>query len=112
MAKKRAKSGRRDNKSAAIRDYVKSHSGEGPTAIAAALNAAHGWNIKPAYVSMIKSKMVRGKRAGKRRMRAAAAAVGAGVSENALLQAKRLAEQLGGVQEAKAAVDLLSRLTG
>src|SRR5262245_39614611 len=104
MARKRSRD--KENKSAAIRDYIGAHSGEGPTAIAAALNQAHGWKISPAYVSTIKNKM-HDKPAGRGRR---AKSTGA-VNEGALLTAKKLAEQIGGIDQAKAALDLLSRLT-
>jgi hypothetical protein len=106
MAKRSARSGEKENKSAAIRDYIRSHSEAGPTAIADALNAAHGWKISPAYVSTIKNKMQE-KKASRRRGRAAAG----GVDESALMQAKKMAQQIGSIGEAKAALDLLSRLT-
>jgi hypothetical protein len=105
MAKRR-RSRSKENKSAAIRDYVTANPEQGPTAISDALNAAHGWSITPAYVSTIKNKMGE-KKSARRGPRAASGAV----DEGALLTAKKLADQIGGISEAKAALDLLSRLT-
>jgi hypothetical protein len=108
MQKKSTKSGggREENKSAAIRDYITSNPGDGPTAVADALNSTHGWKISAAYVSTIKNKM-RDVKVGLRRGRS----IG-GLDEKALLQAKELAKQAGGIGQAKAALDLLDRLTG
>jgi hypothetical protein len=113
MAKKSAKGADKENKSAAIRDYISKNSGIGPTAVANALNTEHGWKISAAYVSTIKNKMG-ARKSARRRARAATAggrAVGGGVNEGALIQAKKLAEQIGSIDQAKAALDLLGRLT-
>ncbi|MGE3775946.1 MAG: hypothetical protein AB7F89_02080 [Pirellulaceae bacterium] len=107
MAKKSGK-GDRENKSQSIRDYIQQNSDAGPTAVAKALNEAHGWNISAAYVSTIKNKMQE-KSSPKRRGRVPSAA--GGLSENTLLQAKKLADEMGGIEKAKAALDLISRLT-
>lgn len=108
MAKKRRGRKAGVNKSQIIRDYMGQHPKEGPSAVAAALNKREGWKITPAYVSTIKSnakKKTPGKRGRKPGRRAAGS-----ISEASLLQAKKLAEQLGGVTEAKAALDLLAKL--
>jgi hypothetical protein len=113
MAKKSAKSADKENKSAAIREYISKNSGAGPTAVAEALNTAHGWKISAAYVSTIKNKM-NARRSARRRASAATAGGGAGrggLNEGALMQAKKLAEQSGGIDQAKAALDLLGKLT-
>src|SRR5690349_8262768 len=109
MAKKAGKTrrGRDGNKSQSIRDFIKDNPGQGPTAVAAALNSREGWKISAAYVSTIKNKMksTRGtSRAGGSRT--------AGVNEKSLIQAKDFAKQAGGINQAKAALDLLARLTG
>ena len=106
MAKKAAK--REVNKSQAIRDYLKEHSGVGPTAVAAALNSREGWGISAAYVSTIKNKT---KQPATRTPRAAKGKIG-GVNEKSLIQAKEFAKQAGSINQAKAALDLLARLTG
>lgn len=107
MPKKSAKSarGNGENKSAAIRDFITSNPNQGPTAVAEALNTAHGWSITPAYVSTIKNKM-KDSKGSSRRGRGAP-----NIDEKALIQAKELARQTGGIGQAKAALDLLHRLT-
>jgi hypothetical protein len=106
MAKKAAKS--EVNKSQAIRDYVKKHSDAGPTAVAAALNKREGWNISPAYVSTIKNKTKKPASSAPRAARAGGKLSG---FEESLLQAKDFAKQAGGINRAKAALDLLARIT-
>ena len=106
MAKKSAKSASGGNKSQAIRDYLKQHSDVGPTAVAAALNAREGWHISAAYVSTIKNKV---KPRGGRVTRAGNAKAGA-LDKKALLQAHELCKQAGGINQAKAALDLLAKL--
>lgn len=109
MAKKSAKSSAANegNKSQAIRDYLKQHSDAGPTAVAAALNTREGWDISAAYVSTIKNKM---KQPSGRVTRAASGKV-AGLNEKSLIQAYELCKQVGGINQAKAALDLLAKLT-
>lgn len=109
MAKKagKARRGREINKSQSIRDYIKSNPGQGPTAVADALNSREGWKISAAYVSTIKNKMKPSSRGPR-----PAGGRAAGVNEKSLIQAKELAKQAGGINQAKAALDLLARLTG
>jgi len=56
MAKRRRK--RTLKKSQAIRDYASTHPGEGPTAVATALQAK-GVMVSPAFVSMVTSESSR-----------------------------------------------------
>ena len=119
MAKKAAKSsGEQDvNKSQAIRDYIKANPDEGPTAVAAALNSSQGWDISAAYVSTIKNKMKgpskssRSSRSASRSRASSRSAAASGVDAQSLMQAKELAKHAGGINEAKAALDLLAKLT-
>lgn len=114
MAKKNAKSAghKAINKSEAIRKYMTEHPDAGPTAVAQALNAREGWRISPAYVSTIKNKVRETKGRGRRGRGGGRRAGGRGaVSEQALLKAKELARLMGGINQAKAALDLLARLT-
>lgn len=97
------------NKSQTIRDYVTANPETGPTAVAAALNAEHGWEITPAYVSTIKNKMKEVSGGGF--SRGPRSKGDGGLSEQSLIQAKELARQAGGINQAKAALDLLDRLT-
>ena len=106
-----------DNKSQAIRTYLKANRGEGPTAVATALGK-QGVKVTAAYVSTIKlldkrKKKGSAKKAGKKSGAKAAGRSQARkdtVSMSTLLEAKRLAAQMGGVDKAKTALDALSKL--
>jgi hypothetical protein len=123
MAKKAGKSTtqRESNKSEAIREYMSANPEAGPTSVAEALNQREGWKISAAYVSTIKNKVKenqgggrrarRGRRVARAAMSGGGGGGGGGVNEQALLQAKKLAEQIGGIDQAKAALDLLGKLT-
>ena len=117
MAKKASKSAsekesKESNKSQAIRDYMSANPDAGPTSVAQALNEREGWKISAAYVSTIKNKLKqpgttrgaggRGRSSGGR---------DGGLSEKSLMQAKELLKQAGGINQAKAALELLARLT-
>lgn len=112
-----AKRGESDSgKAAAIRDFMKANPKVGPKAVAAALKE-QGIDVSAAYVSTIKSlSKKRGRRRGSKDegAEAAPAATAApaveGLSISILVQAKKLASQLGGVAQAKAALDALSKL--
>lgn len=117
------------NKSQIIRDFVKENPGQGPTAIASALNASHGWNISPAYVSTIKNKASGGRRGRRgrpakdnagspgrpgrpgRRPGTSSKATGSSVDAATLIQVKELARKVGGLDNARAAIDLLAKLS-
>jgi hypothetical protein len=115
MAKKSRKEG--VNKSQLIRDYMAANPEAGPQAVSAAMKEKHGLDVTPQFVSTIKSNDKRkggGAKAGIRRgMRLGGgrgAAAGGTVSPEALLAAKKFVHQMGGVQQAKAAVSLLAEL--
>jgi hypothetical protein len=112
MAKKARKQGL--NKSQLIRDYMAANPEAGPQAVSDALKAEHGIEVKPQFVSTIKSNDKRkgggnGIRRQSVRGTAAVAAAG-GVSSGALLAAKKFVGQVGGVAEAKTALALLGEL--
>src|SRR5687768_15548795 len=115
MAKKagrgRGRSG--TNKSQAIRDYIKENPDSGPTAVADALNTREGWKISAAYVSTIKNKLKQPSSGRTARGSQGRSAGGrdSGLSEKSLMQAKELLKQAGGINQAKAALELLARLT-
>ena len=123
------------NKSAAIRDYKKAHPRAKPTAISEGLKA-EGLDVSPTLVSNVLFQM-KNKKPGKRGRSAQSAAPVAtgtkrrgrppkgtkrpgrtpkaatnghepGLSE--LLAAKKLADEMGGVDKAKAALDALAKL--
>ena len=106
-----AKKGAGENKARAIREYCASHPKDGPNAVAAALNKQKGWSISPQYVSTIKSNA---KKSGGKKTRASSATKPRNGAEtftvSSLLTAKKLAEELGGVSQAKAALDAVSKL--
>ncbi|MEX2118318.1 MAG: hypothetical protein WD847_01805 [Pirellulales bacterium] len=105
------------NKSQAIRDYLKTNPGAGPKEVIASLGA-QGLEVSPALVSNIKyggSRMTKKKRRRRRKgtKRATAARARSSndtVSLSLLMEAKKLADHLGGVEKAKRALDALSRL--
>jgi hypothetical protein len=100
------------NKSLSIRSYKANHPSAGPKEIAAAL-AGDGVKVSPGFVSTVLSnarrksgKKVRGRRPGRR--------AGGGKPDAIahLIQAKKLAEQMGGIDAARKALDSLARLMG
>lgn len=121
MAKK--KSGG-PNKSAAIRDYVNANPDAMPKQIVDAMKA-QGIDVSTAFVSTIKSKTVGSgakkkgrKKAGRPKGAPRAAAAPATRSSNGqskvsvdqLLKAKKLAGELGGVAQARAALEALEKI--
>ncbi len=123
---KKATSGQ-PSKSAAIVEQVKQNSAAANAEVAEAVNAQYGWEISPGYVSTIKSqkgltkgrkgkakKTVARKTAGKTVKRAGRpkAAANSDLSLAQLQDAKRLADELGGVEQAKKALDALAGLRG
>lgn len=116
MAKRVRK--RKINKSQKIPDYLAANGSAGPTLVAKALKA-DGITVSTAMVSTIRSKLGLVKRRRKRRkQQAVVLSNGAAQSLNVLQvakllkAAKRLAAELGGIKEAKAALDALGVLKG
>ena len=111
MAKKATKSdsaGKGVNKAKLIRDYAGQNADAGPKAISAAMKE-QGVVASPAYVSTILALARKAKRKGKRGPGRKAAPTG-GDFLSMLIKAKKLAQQLGGVDQAKAALDALAKL--
>jgi hypothetical protein len=104
----------RVNKTQAIRDYFADHPKAMPKDAAQALTEMHGVEFTPGMVSNIKSQMGKKRRPAGRpgRPRKPAAKTNADVKVDELLAAKRLAEQLGGVDKARHALDVLGKLFG
>ena len=98
-------------KAAAIRDYMKANPTAGPQAVSAALKEM-GFECSPGYVSTIKSlAKKRGRKSSRKEKTDVAAPVSSeGLSIGLLLQAKKLASALGGVAQAKSALDALAKL--
>jgi hypothetical protein len=106
------------NKSVAIRDYKAAHSDAGPKAIAEALGK-DGVKVTPAFVSTVLSNDRRKAGKARRRRRGGVGRRGAprgGLRGNRalanLIQAKKLAEQMGGIEPARRALNALAKLLG
>ena len=106
------------NKSQVIRDYLKKKPNSSPREISEEL-AKQGIEASAAFVSTVKTgmKKKRGtKRIGRPKRAAKKAARGGRtardtVSVSTLVQAKKMADQLGGIEKAKDALITLSKLT-
>ena len=103
MAKKRGK-----NLSAEIRNYAEANPKAKPKAIAEGL-AATGTKVTPLYISTVLSNARRKSGKGKRRGRKPGR-VGADSAHANLILAKKLADQLGGVAKAQAALATLAKI--
>jgi arginine repressor len=97
------------NKSQAIRAYKSTHKRSKPKEIAAAL-AKEGVTVTPAFVSTVLSTARRKKGKGTRRPAAKAASGGSAYSQ--LIQARKLADQMGGIDKAREALDALAKILG
>ena len=109
VARKKARGA---NKSELIRNYRIENPDSGPKAISEALTKV-GHKVTPAFVSTVLSNDKRrsGKPKGRRGRRPAGAASNNGaVALNQLIQAKKLADQMGGVDKARTALDSLAKL--
>ena len=104
---------RRFNKSKEIRDYKRLHRRAGPTAIAEALKA-RGIKVSPSQVSTALFNARKLKRRGRRVAATANSRRGPrpdkALSADLLLAAKRVADQLGGIDRVRSALELLERL--
>ena len=126
MARKRAGGA---SKSELIRTTSGENPTAGPTEIAKIIQTVHNTKVSPAMVSTVLSQdRTRGGKPAKRGRPPKAAAKGATkgrksasggasrssgeVSIETLLRIKKLAEEMGGVNEAKKALDALSQLLG
>jgi hypothetical protein len=102
------------NMSAAIRDYLKDNPGAKPKAVSEGLAKA-GVKVTPQYVSTVlsndRNKPGKSKR-GKKRGRVGRPAGGGNDVYANLVQAKRLVDQFGSVEKARAALDTLAKIIG
>ncbi len=106
MAKKKADV----NKSQLIRDYIAANPKDGPKAITAALKKKR-IKVSESLVGAIKYK----KKGKKKRRRKKAAAVAKPVASDkvslsTLVRAKKMADELGGIEKAKAALAALAKI--
>lgn len=100
----------RGAKSQAIRDELTANPAAMPKEVVATLKAK-GIKVTGQMVSTLRGKMVGGgKKQRGRKKKASGGGAGDQVSLGVLLQAKKLADQLGGVVKAKAALDALAKL--
>ena len=97
MAKKKSQ-----NKTQAIKQYMEEHPDAGPKKVAEALSKA-GIKVSAQYVSTIKSNH-------KRRQPSLGKLEDCDIPLSSILAAKRLVEQVGGVDEARAALEALTLL--
>ncbi|MHB1036174.1 MAG: hypothetical protein ACYC35_18045 [Pirellulales bacterium] len=102
------------NKSQAIRDYLDLHPGAGPKEVVAEL-AKKRVKVTRVLVSIVKSRAGKQKRTPKKAARPAASRVAPRTADDvislaSLKAAKKLADQLGGIQAAKQALDALAQL--
>ena len=98
------------NKSEAIRKYKAEHGSAGPKEIAAAL-AKDGIKCTPQFVSTVLSNAKRSGRKGKRKAARSGSHKAGGLFEKLVL-AKKLSDQMGGVEKARAALDALAQILG
>ena len=101
-------------KTAAVKAALKAHPKKQPKEIAELLQA-EGWDVKAQLVSVVKSNMGAAKRKKNAATAPAPEAATPAVPKDAisiglLQKAKKLAAQLGGIREAKAAIDALAQI--
>jgi len=116
MAKKKA----RVNKSQAIRDFLAANPDAAPKDVEVAL-AKEGIKVSSALICTVKSKVkakgkpkkaaTKKKTAAKKKVATTKPPASDEISLSALLGAKKLAQQLGGVEAAKKAINALGQLT-
>ncbi len=97
------------NKSQAIRDAVNQNPKTGPTEIAQIVSK-QGIKVSPTRVSTIKTAAKKKRQAKRKAAPAAKPAVSDKVSLSKLVQAKKLADQMGGIEKAKDALAALAKL--
>jgi hypothetical protein len=109
MARK-AKSG--SNKSAAIRDYKAANPTAGPKEIAEALSKS-GSSVSAQFVSTVLSNAKKkGGKIGKRGRKPGRPVAVPMDNLQQLIQVKKFVDQIGGLEKAKAAVDVLAQILG
>ncbi len=104
----------RGSKTAAIKACLAANPKKGPKEIAELLKA-DGWDVKPQNISVVKSALKAKKKEKKASAPAPEAKAGPVVPKDAvsvglLVKAKKLVKELGGVAEAKAALNALAQL--
>lgn len=124
MARKRAGG---PSKSDLIRTTSAENPEAGPTEIAKLIQSNHNTKVSPAMVSTVLSQdrtrggkpakrgrppKATGGRGGRKAAAAASGNRGGGVSVDTLVRIKQLADEMGGVDQARKALDALSQILG
>jgi len=99
------------NRSQAIRDYLAKNAKASANEIKEAL-AKEGIQVSDSLISAVKYKKPKGKRGKKRGRPAGAASNGAAISIDSLVAAKKMVDQLGGIEAAEKAIAVLKKLGG
>lgn len=104
----------RGSKTAAIKAALKANPKKSNIEISEILKAK-GWDAKPTYISVVKSGMRKGKKKAKKAAPAAAPEAAPALPKDAvsvalLVKAKKLVQELGGVKEARTALNALAQL--
>lgn len=117
MAKKKTATKRRPrkrkvNKSEEVRNFLDSNPSAQPKEVSEALGKK-GIKVTPQAVSTIKFNAAKkaGKKVGRRGRPKGTKGANGTVQVDSLLRAKRFAEEMGGVSEAKQALDVLAKLS-
>ena len=97
------------SKSAAIRAYKENHATAGPKEIAESLTK-DGIKVSAGFVSTVLSNARRKGRKGRRKAGKRGGRPAGNAAFATLVQAKKLSDQLGGVDKARAALDALSKI--
>ena len=97
------------NKSQAIRDYINANPKSKPKEIVEAL-ASQGVAVSPAFVSTLKSNDKRKGRKGPARRGRPAGGSNSGLGLESLVQAKKFADAMGGVSNAREALSALAKI--
>jgi hypothetical protein len=97
------------NRSQAIRDYLAKTPKAGPSEIKESL-AKNGIKVSDSLISAVKYKNPKSRRGKKRGRPARAASNGAAVAVDSLVAAKKMVDELGGIEAAEKAIGVLKRL--
>jgi adenylate kinase len=97
------------NKSQVIRDYCDANPDAGPTEVAAALKKQR-INVSPAMVSTVKTMAKKKKGRGRKKAARGAGPASDKIALSSLITAKKMAESLGGIEKAQAALAALAKL--
>ena len=107
VKKGRAKDG--INKAQLIRDALKKHGIDAPAKDIQTECEAQGASVAAAQISNIRTKLKGGK-PGRKAKKAASNGAAGGVTADELIQARVMADKVGGVARAKELLDILNRL--